>query len=105
MATENVILEMVKSGGNRQECHEKIRVLSQEAAEQVKRYGKDNDLIQRIKNNEYFKPIKEKVDSLMDPKTFIGRAPNQVLDFIRDEVEPVLEPYKEHLEGTAQLNI
>jgi len=105
MATENIIVAMVKSGGNRQVCHEKIRVLSHEAAEQVKRYGKNNDLIDRIKNEPYFRPIKDQIDSLMDPKTFIGRAPNQVLEFIEHEVNPVLLPYKSHLEGQAHLNI
>ncbi|XP_054152888.1 adenylosuccinate lyase-like [Oppia nitens] len=105
MATENIIVAMVKSGGNRQVCHEKIRVLSQEAAEQVKRYGKNNDLIDRIKNEPYFRPIKDQIDTLMDPKTFIGRAPNQVLEFIQQEVTPVLQPYKQYLEGQAYLNI
>lgn len=105
MATENIIVAMVKSGGNRQDCHEKIRVLSHEAAEQVKRYGRNNDLIERIKNDPYFKPIKDKIDSLMDPKTFIGRAPSQVLEFIKDEVNPVLAPYKPYLDSKAVLNI
>ena len=105
MATENIIVAMVKEGGNRQVCHEKIRVLSHEAAKQVKVHGKNNDLIERVKNDPYFEPIKNQIDSLMDPKTFIGRAPNQVLDFIEHEVNPVLEPYKQHLEGKAVLNI
>ena len=105
MATENIIVEMVKKGGNRQECHEKIRVLSHEAAEQVKVHGKNNDLIDRIKNDPYFKPIRDQIDGLMDPKTFIGRAPNQVLEFIEQEVNPVLVPYKEHLQKEAELNI
>ena len=105
MATENIIVAMVKKGGNRQECHEKIRVLSHEAAEQVKRHGKNNDLIERVKSDPYFDSIKDQIDGLMDPKTFIGRAPNQVLDFIEQEVNPVLAPYKQHLETEAVLNI
>lgn len=105
MATENIIVAMVKEGGNRQVCHEKIRVLSHEAAKQVKVHGKNNDLIERIKNDTYFEPIKSKIDALMDPKTFIGRAPNQVLEFIEQEVNPVLEPYREQLDGKAVLNI
>lgn len=105
MATENVIVAMVKAGGNRQECHEKIRVLSHQAAEQVKGLGKNNDLIQRIKNDQYFRPIVNHLDALLDPSTFIGRAPNQVTDFIEEEVKPVLEPYKMHLTGKAQVNV
>ena len=61
MATENVIMAMVKAGGNRQDCHEHIRVLYQEAANQVKMEGKDNDLIERIKAHPYFKPIHDEV--------------------------------------------
>ena len=94
MATENFIMEMVKAGGDRQECHEQIRsleytctlctqnrfyrVLSHEAGDVVKCQGKDNDLIERIKKCEYFSPIHDRIDSLMDAKTFIGRAPEQV---------------------------
>ena len=78
MATENFIMEMVKAGGDRQECHEQIRVLSQQAGDVVNVQGKDNDLIQRVKDCQYFSPIHDKIDSLMDPRTFIGRAPEQV---------------------------
>ena len=78
MATENFIMEMVKAGGDRQECHEQIRVLSHQAGDVVKIQGKDNDLIQRVKDCQYFSPIHDKIDSLMDPRTFIGRAPEQV---------------------------
>lgn len=105
MATENIIVAMVKKGGNRQECHEKIRVLSQQAAEQVKRLGLNNDLIDRIKGDKYFAPIHDQLDNLLDPKTFIGRAPSQVLDFLKDEVAPVLAPYKAYLDGKAVVNV
>jgi len=105
MATENIILAMVKKGGNRQDCHEKIRVLSQQAADQVKRLGLNNDLIERIKKDSYFEPIHAELDKLLDPKTFIGRAPNQVLEFLRDEVNPVLANYKSYLEGKAVVNV
>ncbi|XP_048754650.2 adenylosuccinate lyase-like isoform X2 [Ostrea edulis] len=77
MATENVIMAMVKAGGNRQDCHEQIRVLSQEAGRVVKQEGGDNDLVDRIKKSDYFKPIHDELSSLLDPKTFIGRAPSQ----------------------------
>ena len=82
MATENFIMEMVKAGGDRQECHEQIRVLSHEAGDVVKCQGRDNDLIERIKKCEYFAPIHDRIDSLMDARTFIGRAPEQVREYI-----------------------
>ena len=105
MAAENIIVGMVKKGGNRQDCHEKIRVLSQQAADQVKRLGKSNDLIDRIKKDAYFSPIHDEIEELLDPKTFIGRAPSQVLEFIREDVTPVLDRYKSYLEGKAVINV
>lgn len=97
MCTENVIMAMVKKSNDRQECHEKIRVLSQEAANEVKQFGRDNDLISRIKNDPYFKPILEELLTLLDPTTFTGRASEQVDDFIKEEVEPILLKYKDDL--------
>ncbi|CAB4417874.1 unnamed protein product [Rhizophagus irregularis] len=98
MATENIIMAMVKKGGDRQQCHEEIRILSHEAAKQVKQEGKENDLIDRIKKTEYFKPIYDELDYLMRPTTFIGRAPQQVDKFLKDYVEPALKPYSEKLQ-------
>lgn len=72
MATENFILELVKRGVSRQEAHEQIRVLSHQATAVVKD-GKDNDLIKRIRRTEFFMPIWDELDQLMDPKTFIGK--------------------------------
>lgn len=97
MATENIIMAMVQAGGDRQVCHEKIRVLSHEAGAQVKQHGKDNDLIERVKNDEYFAPIISQLDKILDATTFIGRAPEQVTDFIEEEVNPVLAKYKDIL--------
>ncbi|XP_015794918.1 adenylosuccinate lyase [Tetranychus urticae] len=94
MATENIILAMVKKGANRQECHEMIRQLSHEAALQVKQYGKNNDLLNRIENHRYFEPIKAELKDLIDPRSFVGRAPRQVIEFIRSEVEPAIHPYR-----------
>lgn len=99
MATENVIMAMVKAGGDRQVCHEKIRVLSHEAGEQVKRYGLDNDLVERIKNDAYFLPILCQLDEILDPQTFIGRADEQVGEFVDDEVVPVLKRYQEEIKN------
>ena len=105
MATENFIMEMVKAGGDRQECHEQIRVLSHEAGDMVKCQGRDNDLIERIKKCEYFAPIHDRIDSLMDSSTFIGRAPEQVTEFLDEEVNPVLQRYEGKLEGTVSLAV
>lgn len=97
MSTENIIMAMVKAGGNRQECHEKIRVLSHEAGAQVKQHGLDNDLIDRVKSDPYFTPIIPQLDQILDPQTFVGRAPEQVIEFFKDEVEPVLRNYSQAL--------
>uniref|UniRef100_A0A1W7RB14 Adenylosuccinate lyase n=1 Tax=Hadrurus spadix TaxID=141984 RepID=A0A1W7RB14_9SCOR len=105
MATENVIMAMVKAGSNRQECHERIRVLSHQAAAVVKDQGGDNDLVERIKADSYFSSIHDEIDSLLDPKSFIGCAPNQVTEFIEDEVKPALRPYHRQLEVYAVLNV
>lgn len=99
MSAENLIMAMVKKGGDRQICHEKIRVLSHEAAAQVKQHGLDNDLIQRVKNDQYFAPIINELDVLLDPTTFTGRAADQVTEFLQEEVQPLLEAYKKELEG------
>lgn len=99
MSTENIIMAMVKAGGDRQVCHEKIRVLSQEAGAQVKQYGKDNDLVERVRNDAYFAPILDQLDEILDAKTFTGRASDQVDEFITEEVEPVLNKYEENLKN------
>lgn len=91
MATENIIMECVKAGGDRQELHEKIRVLSMEAGKNVKEYGRENNLIELIKGDNLFKAVHGKLDKILDDKKFIGRAPSQVVEFIKNEVEPILE--------------
>ncbi|XP_014216716.1 adenylosuccinate lyase [Copidosoma floridanum] len=105
MSAENVIMAMVKAGGDRQVCHEKIRVLSHEAGAQVKQHGKDNDLVDRIRNDKYFEPILDRLDSLLDPSTFVGRAPDQVIEFLKEEVYPVLENYKGQEVKPVELSI
>lgn len=86
-------MAMVQAGGDRQVCHEKIRVLSHEAGAQVKQHGKDNDLIARVKSDPYFAPIISQLDKILDASTFIGRAPEQVTEFIEEEVDPVISKY------------
>ncbi len=91
MATENVIMECVKCGGDRQELHERIRVLSMQAGENVKRHGKENNLIELIKGDETFAAVKDSLDKVLDGKLYVGRAPQQVEEFIKNEVDPVLK--------------
>uniref|UniRef100_A0A8C8GAC6 Adenylosuccinate lyase n=1 Tax=Oncorhynchus tshawytscha TaxID=74940 RepID=A0A8C8GAC6_ONCTS len=105
MATENIIMAMVKAGGNRQDCHEKIRVLSQQAATVVKQEGGDNDLLARVQADPYFAPILGHLDNILDPKTFIGRAPQQVARFLSEEVRPLLEPYKAEIHVKIELEL
>ncbi len=89
MATENILMECVKSGGDRQRLHEKIRILSMKAGENVKVYGRENNLIDLIKNDNDFACVKDKLDSILDGKNFIGRSSEQVTDFIK-EVDEIL---------------
>ena len=90
MATENILMAAVKAGGNRQELHEAIRVHSMEAAKQIKEFGRDNDLIERIKNDPAFSSIKDRIDSIVNPHDFIGRAPEQVEELVATYIEPLL---------------
>lgn len=105
MATENVIVAIVARGGDRQECHEKIRVLSHEAASRIKIEGKPNDLIDRIKNDAYFAPIVPMMDEILNPSTYIGCAPVQVSEFLEESVEPLLKRYEDQLGGSVSINI
>ncbi|SEF46727.1 adenylosuccinate lyase [Caloramator fervidus] len=90
MATENILMEAVKKGGDRQELHEKIRVHSMEAAKMIKEYGCANDLIIRIANDEAFNLSKEEILSTLNPQNYIGRCKEQVEEFLKEIVEPVL---------------
>lgn len=105
MSTEVILMECVKAGGNRQELHEKIRVHSMEASKMVKQFGKDNDLIERIKNDSAFAAINDKIDSILDPKNFIGRAKEQTIEFINEVINPILEENKDCLGQHGQVNV
>ena len=105
MATEEILMECVKAGGNRQELHEKIRTHSMESAKLVKTEGKDNDLIDRIKADPAFAAIHGKIDSVLAPENFIGRAEQQTENFIRTEIDPILKANKQHLNITAQIHV
>lgn len=95
MATENIMMESVKKGGDRQELHERIRVHSMEAAQRVKGEGLNNDLIDRIIKDPSFNLSKEEIIAIIDPVKFVGRAPSQVTEFIAEYVDPIIEDNKE----------
>jgi len=99
MATENIIMEMVKQGASRQECHEKIRVLSVAAAKVVKEQGGENDLLQRIREDKYFTGIWAKLEELTDETTFTGRAGEQVGRFVGGEVAAALDTWRDRITG------
>ena len=104
MATENIMMEAVKRGGNRQELHEALREHSHAAARKVKLEGGQNDLIDRIVADPMFPLTREEIEEQMAPEKYIGRAPSQVVEFINEEVAPMLERYPD--EGlTAELKV
>lgn len=105
MATENIMMECVKAGGNRQELHEKIRVLSMEAAKNVKELGKDNNLIELIKEDLTFAPVHNKLDKILDATKFVGRAPSQVVEFIQNEVDPILKENNNLIGKKGNVNV
>lgn len=105
MATEYIIMEEVKAGGDRQEIHETIRQHSMEASKKVKIEGKDNDLIERIMSDSSLKMDKSKISEVLDPKNFIGFAPIQTEEFVNNEVQPILDKYKDLIGLEADLKV
>ena len=105
MATEYIIMEGVKNGGDRQELHEIIRTHSMEAARQVKMEGKTNDLIERIIADDNVKIDKEKLVELLDPKNFTGFASEQTEEFLKDLVDPIIEENKALLGAHTDLKV
>ena len=105
MATENIIMACVKAGGNRQELHERIRVLSMEAGKNVKVEGGENNLIELIKQDEIFKPVWDHLDDILDAKKFIGRAPSQTKEFIANEIDPILQKHADLLGETGDVRV
>lgn len=106
MATENILMYCVKNkGGDRQTLHEAIRQHSVAAAEQVKLYGRQNDLLDRIKADPTFNLSAEELDSLCDPTTFIGMAPQQTEEYLTNVVRPIIEDNKSLLGEKAEVNV
>ena len=105
MATENIMMDAVKAGGDRQEMHEKIRQLSMEAGRNVKVEGLDNNLFDLIDADPAFPLTKEELTASLDPKKYVGRAPQQVTSYLANVVNPMLEANKEVLGYTSEINV
>jgi adenylosuccinate lyase len=105
MATESLLMEAVMRGGDRQELHEKIRVFSMEAGKRVKEEGLDNNLIELIRQDNEFKLTSEEIDVLMDARNFIGRAPEQVVEFLEEHINPILKNNKDILNIKVDLKV
>lgn len=105
MATENIMMDAVKRGGDRQELHERIRELSMEAAAVVKKEGGKNDLMERIAKEPMFGMTLEDLQKVLEPKNFVGRAPQQVEEYITEQVQPVLDENKDSLIDDAELTV
>ena len=105
MATENIMMDAVKRGGDRQELHEKIRRYSVQAAGRVKSEGLDNNLVELIAADSAFGMTETEINALLEPKNFVGRAPVQTADFLRECVKPVLERYSDELGVSVSINV
>ena len=105
MATENIMMDAVKKGGDRQELHERIRELSMEAGKRVKEEGLDNNLLSLIAQEPMFMTNEEELAATMDPSRYVGCAPEQVTRFLKDVIGPVLEENKELLGVKAEINV
>ena len=105
MATENIMMECVKAGGNRQELHERIRVLSMEAGKNVKVEGGENNLLDLLKEDEMFRPVWNHLEDILDAKNFIGRAPSQTVEFIEEEIDPILAKHADLLGEKGEVSV
>ena len=105
MATENILMECVKAGGDRQVLHEKLRQLSMEAGALVKREGKENDLLELIEKEPLFAAVRGKLKSIVNAKKFVGLAPKQTVEFIKTEIDPILKAHKGDLGEGGSVNV
>ena len=105
MATENLMMDAVKNGGNRQELHERIRTLSMEAGRTVKEEGKDNNLLELIAGDAEFGLTKEELLAAMEPSAYVGRAPLQVEKFLSGVVRPILDANRDELGVNAEISV
>jgi adenylosuccinate lyase len=95
----------VKRGGDRQEIHEVIRKHSQAATAQVKQEGKENDLLERLASDPAIAMTRDEIDALLDLRAFVGRAPQQVTEFIENEVQPVLHRHEKRLGAASHVHV
>ena len=105
MATENIMMDAVKAGGDRQELHERIRELSMEAGRNVKEKGLDNNLLELIAQDDVFNLSLEDLQKTMDPSKYVGRSPEQVDAFLKNVIAPILEENKKLLGVKAEINV
>lgn len=105
MATENIMMDAVKAGGDRQELHEKIRELSMEAGKNVKQNGMENNLLELIAEDESFGLSFADLEKTMNPENYIGRSKEQVEEFLSEEIRPILEENKDLLGMTAEISV
>ena len=105
MATENIMMDAVKAGGDRQELHERIRELSMEAGKNVKEKGLDNNLLELIASDDAFNLSLEDLQKTMDPSKYVGRSKEQVEAFLKNVIRPILDENKELLGVKAEINV
>ena len=105
MATENIMMDAVKAGGDRQELHERIRELSMEAGKVVKEEGKPNDLLDRIAADPAFHISKEALQKVLKPENYVGRAPQQTAEFLDGVIKPILTADADLLGLEAEINV
>jgi len=105
MATENILMEAVKKGGDRQELHEKIREHSMAAGSRVKEEGLNNDLLERIAGDNTFGLTLEDIKDLLKPEEYIGRAAEQTQELIEEHIRPIVEKYRGDISGEVELRV
>ncbi len=105
MATENIMMDAVKRGGDRQELHEKIRTHSMAASKVVKEEGGENDLLERIANDKSFGVTLDELEALLEPSKYVGRAPEQTTDFINEVVNPAIAPYDNIQDEKSEITV
>lgn len=105
MASENIMMDAVKKGGDRQALHEKIRTYAMEAGKQVKEFGLDNDLIERILADPDFQITREEIDAILQPENFTGRSAQQTEEFVNGLIKPILEANKDIMGEKAELSV
>ena len=105
MASENIMMKAVKKGGDRQELHERLREHAVAAAAVVKQEGRPNDMIARVEADPAFGLTREEIEAELSPEAFTGRAPQQVEEYLRDVIQPVLDANPEDVGMTAELSV